>query len=293
MENSHLNTRRIKNMKKYLTSFTLVALAALSAFARELPEPPEGFIWAANIETIRGEIWNVKWAIGETYRAEDIADQKARSSDEQTQQEGVDERGDAIHRRIKLENELEKLNKKLEKELLDSANLEVKVPESANPVEAESPFLDPGLFQISVTSKEERWTHYSHSHDRKEIRYFIRFRNMSTVSFIGLRAESCTYHDINDREGTQKYVESKFNYGSLGNRHEFSLQHNQSKKFSLFEYSSRSNDPFLSKMVKGICVRVYLPLANGQEAVREYRFPENELPEKTYVWGVDAELPTK
>jgi hypothetical protein len=51
-------------MKKYISMLSLMALATFSSFARELPDPPEGFVWKdfseVKISCLCPEGWNYK-----------------------------------------------------------------------------------------------------------------------------------------------------------------------------------------------------------------------------------------
>jgi len=159
-------------------------------------------------------------------------------------------------------------------------------PQPLNVAQNAKPFLDPLIFKVSVYKEPSDdlavWTAWPSetSKDRQSRlqRYKMRIENTSETDFVGLRVEYCAYYNkiLNGVEGTSSSTEikqlGKFSHGAV--IQDFFLGSATSVQAPSASFSSVS---------AGICVRIYMPMADGTEVVREIRFPES-LSEEKYPW---------
>lgn len=153
-------------------------------------------------------------------------------------------------------------------------------PKEVNSPEVEKLFLEPDGFKISITSSEEKWKVDSEGGSDKRIHYVVHLKNTTDSNFVGLRIEFCTYHAASDIGHEYIYPGHDYYYQDIP-----ALKPHSTQDIKLRDQSStKREDKFLSCTLKGVRVRIYLPLADGREAMREIRFPEDEMSKGDYVW---------
>ncbi len=150
----------------------------------------------------------------------------------------------------------------------------------------ESVFLDTSIFKISIEKTEaDEWEHFGTkgNRERKPTEYFLRLENTSDVELSGLRLEVCMYGET---FGSHSFLSGSADYVSVNS---YDMKIRSVKPFSVREVELgrgsciRDSEGNFVCMHKGVRVKIFLPLSDGREFVREVRVPKTLL-EKEYVW---------
>lgn len=153
-------------------------------------------------------------------------------------------------------------------------------PKEINSPEVGKLFLEPESFKISITSSEGKWEVGSEGGSEKSIQHVVHLENTTDSKFVGLRIDFCTYHARSNLGHEYIYPDHDDNYRDIPAIKPHSIHDIKLRPQS----STKREEKFLSREFKGVRLRVYLPLADGREAVREIRFPEDEMSKGDYVW---------
>ncbi len=153
-----------------------------------------------------------------------------------------------------------------------------------NPLENKAIFNNPALFNISIQKTDTPW-----EDDDKEVRnresretiFLINLGNQSEVKLTGIRVEHCLYSNRLNSEGEYISTDS-YKPKVVGSISPF---HNE-KVISGYCTNFKVPGTFLNE-VFGTRSRVYLPLKNGTEVMREVCLPANlsdeDCPWEDYV----------
>ncbi len=150
-----------------------------------------------------------------------------------------------------------------------------------NSTEAKKAFANPDLLLIRATAQESNWDSYSGDEVKgRETRgtvYSIHLTNKTPHPFSELRMEYCIYFDR--KSSGIEFTSTDFRSKQIGTLPPFSKIIPTTDGLYSFKIDSRD---FLTE-VAAIRARIYLPLSNDQEAMREICFPESLSKEK-YPW---------
>jgi len=142
-------------------------------------------------------------------------------------------------------------------------------------------FLNQDSFSLSLNKTETEWEEDDEIVDgrlKKWAHYRLTLRNNSQEKLTGLRVEHCTYRD-RDNYSEGGYI-STYSYGrrigsiNPGTTVDVSTGYNAS-------YKSPDND-YVNEVL-GMRIRVYLPMSDGKDVMREISFPES-LSEEDCPW---------
>jgi hypothetical protein len=147
------------------------------------------------------------------------------------------------------------------------------------PSTQEAIFLDPATFSIEIQAEETGWGQFNNRRDveTNSVHFKIILKNNSTTNFPNLRIDYDEFRDINENgdcyvETTPYQIETEPIAPSETKT--IGIRPVRGNKYPLTDSS---------RLVAGICCRIYLPLANGQEVMREIRSPATRSAEK-YPW---------
>jgi hypothetical protein len=145
------------------------------------------------------------------------------------------------------------------------------------------PFRSTSVFRILVRKEEADWKTAGKvgfsggSRKSKTTRYTLKLHNTSQTDFQDLRMEYCIYR--NKKKYGSSYIESK-NYSKtiadIMAREEKEIDAVKSR-------STRANQSEVVDEVIGVCFRIYMPVAGGEEVMREIRYPSS-LSAKKFPW---------
>jgi hypothetical protein len=145
------------------------------------------------------------------------------------------------------------------------------------------PFRNTASLRILVTKQEEPWKttgKVGFSGDlrkEKRISYTLNVKNNSRIDLKKLRMEYLLFRAKKDHG--YSYVESKFYKKNIGD-----ILANEKKEISAVKnrsYKSPGTDT--EDEIIGVCIRIYMPVSEGNEVMREIRYP-NSLSAKKYPW---------
>lgn len=154
-----------------------------------------------------------------------------------------------------------------------------------NSSEAGKLFMDETKVIITPYMTESKWVaddEQVENRESKETCFRLRMKNTTATDFSGLRAEFCTYRDR--LNGGKKYISSEISTNEVG-----VLVANEWKNVVRpgIPISFKVKEEFLNEVL-GARVRVYLPLASGQELMREIKLPKS-LSDVKFPWGESDE----
>ena len=142
-------------------------------------------------------------------------------------------------------------------------------------------FIDETKLVITPYMTETKWDDDDETVANRESKrtcFRLRLENTTAINFTGIRAEFCTFRDRLNSKGT--YIASEISTNDVG-----VLVANEWKNVVRpgIPISFRVGEEFLNEVL-GARVRVYLPLADGQELVREIKLPKS-LSDDKFPWG--------
>jgi len=160
----------------------------------------------------------------------------------------------------------------------------------SNSSEKKEAFLNPDSLLIRATTQESNWDNYSgdevKGRETKGTVYSIHLTNKTPHPFSGLRMEYRIYFDR--KSNGIEFTSTDFRSKQIGTLPPFSKIIPTTDGLYSFKINSRD---FLTE-VAAIRARIYLPLSDGREAVREVCFPES-LSEETHPWTPPEEKDEK
>jgi len=148
-------------------------------------------------------------------------------------------------------------------------------PDSPKPLSAEEAFLNPEVFVVTADVTETKWEKLEKSSPKQEAKdhtYLISLQNRSKVKLVGLRIDYCTYRKWGNSERSKLYSKK------IGSISPFARE-TFSKTISSLRFIKSGNEDALL----GLRARIYLPLSDGREVMREICIPKS-LSAETYPW---------
>lgn len=175
-------------------------------------------------------------------------------------------------RKINIEVQPNAVNTHLPKLVLSDADMDL--------LKAIRVFCDPDLFKVSIKRIDEKtWVQEAKGGQTRQYKYSMEFINEGKIALSDVRGECCTYGKTirTERDSIYRYAGAPrpFQIGNVGPSKRVEYQTPRS--------SIRETETTVTEAA-GICVRVYLPVSEQYEVMREFRFPET-LSEQTYPWG--------
>jgi hypothetical protein len=150
-----------------------------------------------------------------------------------------------------------------------------------NTTETGKLFMDETKLVITPYMTKSKWDDDDENVRNRESKrtcFRLRLENTTAIDFSGVRAEFCTFRDRLNNKGT--YITSEISTNEVG-----ILAANEWKNVVRpgIPISFRVKEEFLNEVL-GARVRVFLPLADGQELTREIKLPKS-LSDDTFPWG--------
>ncbi len=147
------------------------------------------------------------------------------------------------------------------------------------------PFRDTSVFRVSIGRKDGKWKTTGKvgfsSAVRKErpVTYSLHLINNSRIDLKGLRMEYCLFRA--KKNAGRSYIETKFYSKKVGD-----VPARDEKKITAVKNRSiKASNSSSADEIVGVRLRLYMPVAGGQEVMREISHP-NLLSAKKFPWKV-------
>ena len=141
-------------------------------------------------------------------------------------------------------------------------------------------FMNPSSFTITTKTTETKWKEDDGKVDgreKKETHYRITLENKSSVKITGLRMDCCIYRDRKNSKG--EYISTDSYSKEIGTITPSGTENATTG----VKVSSKVPDSGFLNEVLGIRAKIYLPMEDEQEIVREIQLPES-LSEEKHPW---------
>lgn len=156
-----------------------------------------------------------------------------------------------------------------------------------SPTEQEAAFLNPAAFSISIKATETEWApdpgngKTTKTRESKTTHYDVQLENNSSLELDRMRMEYRIYRDM--KYNGKAYISADSYRKTIEN-----MKHSADcvvKGAGHLSFRIPSRD-FLNEVLS-MRARIYLPLPDGREVMREITFPES-LPEEKFPWTSPA-----